>query len=300
MLALAQYVVSGTLLGGIYALIALGIVIVFKSTRVFNFAQAQLIVWGVLLSYWTIHWLGPALGLAAALGAGALLGLIIERLVFRPLIAQPLLAAMLMSLAVGYLLEGAAFMSWGTAVRSYPEVFSSGIWKGQLQALPGGVVAFGPIKVGRAQLWSFAGALAAFGLFSAFYRWTRLGKAMRAVAEDHQIAQSLGVRVRFIFALSWAIASLLGFVTAVFVASLSGAFVQLSDLGLRAIPAVLIGGLDSIPGALVGGLLVGVLEALATGYFGAGMGNVTPYILLLVFLLLKPYGLFGEKRIERL
>jgi branched-chain amino acid transport system permease protein len=299
-LAFVQYAVSGTLLGAVYALIALGIVIVFKSTRVFNFAQAQLIVWGVLLSYWTIHWLGPALGLAVALAAGAALGLVVERFVFRPLIAQPLLAALLMSLAVGYLLEGVAFMSWGTAVRTYPEVFASGIWKGQLKALPAGVIALGPIKVGQTQLWSFAGALIAFGLFSAFYRFTRLGKAMRAVAEDHQVAQSLGIRVRFVFALSWAIASVLGFVTAVFVASLSGAFVQLSDLGLRAIPAVLIGGLDSIPGALVGGILVGVLEALATGYFGAGMGNVTPYVLLLVFLLVKPYGIFGQKRIERL
>lgn len=300
MLALAQYMISGTLLGGVYALIALGIVIVFKSTRVFNFAQAQLIVWGVLISYWTIHWLGPAAGLAVALGAGAVLGLAVERLVFRPLIGQPLLAALLMSLAVGYLLEGFAFMSWGTAVRSYPEVFSSAIWKGRLQALPAGMLSLGPIKIGYAQLWSFAGALVLFGLFSAFYRWTQLGKAMRAVAEDHQVAQSLGIKVRFVFALSWAVAALLGFVTAVFVASLSGAFVQLSDLGLRAIPAVLIGGLDSIPGALAGGIIVGLLEALATGYFGAGMGTVTPYVLLLLFLLLRPYGLFGEQRIERL
>lgn len=300
MVAFLQYLLSGTMLGAIYALIALGIVIIFKSTHVFNFAQAQFIVWGVLFSYWTIHWLGPARGLVAALLAGALLGLAMERLTLRPLIGQPLLAALLMTLALGYFLEGLAFMSWGTAVRRYPELFSGAIWKGRLETLPTGMLALGPVKIGYAQLSSFAGALLLFGLFSGFYHWTPLGKAMRAVAEDHQVSQSLGIRVRLVFSLSWVIAALIGFVAAVFVGSLSGAFVQLSDLGLRAIPAVLIGGLDSIPGALLGGILVGILEALATGYFGAGMGSVTPYLLLLVFLLAKPYGIFGEPRIERL
>jgi branched-chain amino acid transport system permease protein len=300
MVGFIQYAVSGTLLGAIYALIALGIVIIYKSTRVFNFAQAQFMVWGVLFSYWTIHWLGPSLGLVVALSAGALLGLVMERLTLRPLIGQPLLAALLMTLALGYLLEGLAFMSWGTAVRKYPEVFSTAIWRGRLETFPTGILTLGPVKIGYTQLWSFGGALVLFGLFSAFYHWTRLGKAMRAVADDHQVSQSLGIKVRFIFSLSWAIAALVGFVAAVFVGSLSGAFVQISDLGLRAIPALLIGGLDSIPGALVGGIIVGILESLATGYFGAGMGTVTPYFLLLLFLLVRPYGLFGERRIERL
>ena len=300
MVALLQYVVAGTLLGAIYALIALGIVVIYKSTRVFNFAQAQFIVWGVLLSYWTIHWMGPALGLVAALVAGALLGFVMERLTLRPLIGQPLLAALLMTLALGYLLEGLAFMGWGTAVRKYPEVFAPAIWKGRIAAFPTGLMTLGPIKIGYTQLWSFGGTLLLFGLISSFYRWTPLGKAMRAVAEDHQVSQSLGIKVRFVFSLSWIIAAVIGFVAAVFVGSLSGAFIQLSDLGLRAIPAILIGGMDSIPGALVGGIIVGILEALATGYFGAGLGNVSPYLLLLLFLLVRPYGLFGQRRIERL
>ena len=300
MVALLQYVVAGTLLGAIYALIALGIVVIYKSTRVFNFAQAQFIVWGVLLSYWTIHWMGPALGLVAALVAGAPLGYVVERLTPLPLLCQPLLAALLMTLALGYLLEGLAFMGWGTAVRKYPEVFAPAIWKGRIAAFPTGLMTLGPIKIGYTQLWSFGGTLLLFGLISSFYRWTPLGKAMRAVAEDHQVSQSLGIKVRFVFSLSWIIAAVIGFVAAVFVGSLSGAFIQLSDLGLRAIPAILIGGMDSIPGALVGGIIVGILEALATGYFGAGLGNVSPYLLLLLFLLVRPYGLFGQRRIERL
>lgn len=291
---------SGVLLGAIYALIALGIVVVYKSTRVFNFAQAQLIVWGVLFSYWTIHWWGPAAGLAGALLAGAVLGFVMERLTLRPLIGQPLLAALLMTLALGYFLEGLAFMTWGTAVRTYPEVFSAAIWRGRLEAFPTGMLTLGYLKITYTQLWSFAGALLLFGLFSGVYRLTPLGKAMRAVAEDHQVSRSLGVRVRLVFSLSWMIAALIGFVAAVFIGSLSGAFIQLSDLGLRSIPAILIGGLDSIPGALAGGIIVGVLESLATGYFGSGMGTVTPYILLLLVLFVKPYGLFGERRIERL
>lgn len=298
--AFVQYTVSGVLLGAIYALIALGIVVVYKSTRIFNFAQAQLVVWGVLFSYWTIHWWGAALGLVAALVAGAVIGFAVERVALRPLIGQPLLAALLMTLALGYLLEGLAFMSWGTAVRTYPHVFSSAIWRGRLEALPAGMFTFGQVKISYSEVWSFAGALLLFALFSLAYQRTPLGKAMRAVAEDHQVSQSLGIRVRLIFSLSWGIASTIGFVAAVFIGSLSGAFVQLSDLGLRSIPAILIGGLDSIPGALVGGIIVGVLESLATGYFGSGMGNVTPYVLLLLVLFVKPYGLFGQKRIERL
>ena len=300
MAAFFEYVVSGVLLGAIYTLIALGIVVVYKSTRIFNFAQAQFVVWGVLFSYWTIHWWGPILGLGAALAAGALLGFVMERMTLRPLIGQPLIAGLLMTLALGYLLEGLAFMVWGTAVRTYPQVFSSSIWRGRLEALPAGMLTLGQVKVSYSQVWSFVGALALFGLFSIGYRRTPLGKMMRAVADDHQISQSLGIRVRLIFSLSWMIASLVGFVAAVFIGSLSGAFVQLSDLGLRSIPAILIGGLDSVPGALLGGIIVGVLEALATGYFGSGMGNVTPYVLLLFVLLVKPYGLFGQVRIERL
>lgn len=300
MAAFFQYVVSGTLLGGIYALIALGIVLIYKSTRVFNFAQGNIIAWGILISFWTIHRFGVLPGLLLALAVGALVGAAIERLTLRPMIGQPLLAALLMTLALSYLLEGLAFMSWGTAVRAYPEIFPRRIWGGTMEALPRGTIQLGSVKAGLTHLWSFAGAMALFTLFGVFYQRSRLGKAMRAVAEDHQVSQSLGIRVRMVFGLSWMIASLIGFVTAVFVGSMSGAFVQISDLGLRAIPAILIGGLESVPGALVGGIIVGVLESLATGYMGAGMGNVTPFVLLLAILLVKPYGLFGEERIERL
>lgn len=300
MAAFVEYVVSGVLLGAIYALIALGIVVVYKSTRIFNFAQAQFVVWGVLFSYWTIHWWGAVAGLLAALAAGAVLGCVMERLTLRPLIGQPLIAALLMTLALGYLLEGLAFMFWGTAVRSYPQLFSAAIWRGRLEAFPVGMLTLGHVKLSYSQVWSFVGALLLFGVFSLVYQRTPLGKMMRAVADDHQISQSLGIPVRLVFSLSWVIASLIGCVAAVFIGSLSGAFVQLSDLGLRSIPAILIGGLDSIPGALVGGIIVGVLEALATGYFGSGMGHVTPYVLLIFVLLVKPYGLFGQVRIERL
>lgn len=300
MTALPQYLTSGIFLGSIYAIIALGIVIIYKSTRVFNFAQGQFLVWGVLLSYWTIHKFGAPVGLAIAFAGGALVGFLVERLTLRPLIGQPLLAALLMTLALSYLMEGLAFMSWGTAVRAYPEIFPSKIWKGISGPIPAGGLSLGPFKVSYPHLLSLVGAVILFILFVLFYNRARLGKAMRAVAEDQQVSQSLGIKVRWIFSISWIIASLVGFVGSMFVGSISGAFIGLSDLMLRAVPAILIGGLESIPGTLVGGLIVGILESLATGYFGAGMGNVSPFIVLLFILLIKPYGLFGLVRIERL
>lgn len=295
-----QYLTSGLLLGSIYSLIAFGIVIIYKSTRVFNFAQGQFLVWGVLISYWTIHKLGAPLGLALAFISAIILGFLIERLTLRPLIGQPLLAALLMTLALSYLLEGFAYMSWGTAVRTYPEVFPSQVWRGIVGPIPSGGLDLGFVKISYTHILSLFGALILFGILVLFYKRFRLGKAMRAVAEDHQVSQSLGIKVRWIFSLSWMIASIIGFISSIFVGSISGAFIGLSDLGLRAIPAILIGGLDSIPGTLLGGLIVGLLESLATGYFGAGMGNVSPFIVLLMILLIKPYGLFGQVRIERL
>lgn len=297
---LIQYLTSGLLLGSIYAIIALGVVIIYKSTRVFNFAQGHFLVWGVLISYWTINKFGVPLGLFISLICSIVMGYLIERLTLRPLIGQPLLAALLMTLSLSYLLEGFAYMSWGTAVRAYPELFPSQIWKGISGPIPSGGLNLGFVKINYTQLLSFIGALVLFGLFILFYNRVRIGKAMKAVAEDHQVSQSLGIKVRWIFSLSWIIASMVGFIGSIFVGSISGAFIGLSDLGLRAIPALLIGGLDSIPGTLLGGFIVGVLQALATGYFGAGMGNVSPFIVLLLILLIKPYGLFGQVRIERL
>jgi branched-chain amino acid transport system permease protein len=279
---------SGIFLGAIYSIIALGIVIIYKSTKVFNFAQGHLLMVAVLLGASTSHKLGIVGGMVFSVAATAFIALLLERLTLRPLIGQPLIAALLMTIALGYLLEGGALMVWGEGLYRYPELF------------PSEALSIGTILIEQHVVWAFIVVAVCFTAFVLFYHKAVLGKAMRATAEDHQVSQSLGIRVTHIFSISWVIAAILAYGASVFLGSLSGGHYLNSHLGLKAIPAVLVGGLDSIAGAIVGGFIVGLLESLVTGYLSAELGEVVPFIVLLIVLLIKPYGLFGLVRIERI
>ena len=282
------FFMSGVFLGAIYAIIGLGIVVIYKSTKVFNFAQGHLLMVAALLAATSAARFGIVVGLIVTILGTTLIALVLERLTLRPLIGQPLIAALLMTIALSYLLEGGALILWGEGLYRYPAVF------------PSEAVMVGSIALQQEVIWAFIMVAVCFSAFVIFYKKTLLGKAMRATAEDHQTSQSMGIRVTQIFSVSWAIAAALAFVASIFLGSLSGAHYMNSHLGLKAIPAVLVGGLDSIAGAIVGGLIVGLLESLVTGYFTAELGEVVPFIVLLIVLLIKPYGLFGMVRIERI
>ena len=282
------FTLSGIFLGAIYSIIALGIVIIYKSTKVFNFAQGHLLMVAVLLGASTAHKLGIIGGMIFSVAATAFIALLLERLTLRPLIGQPLIAALLMTIALGYLLEGGALMVWGEGLYRYPELF------------PSEAMSIGSIMIEQHVVWAFIVVAVCFTAFVLFYQKAVLGKAMRATAEDHQVSQSMGIRVTHIFSISWIIAAILAYGASVFLGSLSGGHYLNSHLGLKAIPAVLVGGLDSIAGAIVGGFIVGLLESLVTGYLSAELGEVVPFIVLLIVLLIKPYGLFGLVRIERI
>ena len=282
------FTLSGIFLGAIYSIIALGIVIIYKSTKVFNFAQGHLLMVAVLLGASTAHKLGIIGGMIFSVAATAFIALLLERLTLRPLIGQPLIAALLMTIALGYLLEGGALMVWGEGLYRYPELF------------PSEAISIGSIMIEQHVVWAFIVVAVCFTAFVLFYQKAVLGKAMRATAEDHQVSQSMGIRVTHIFSISWIIAAILAYGASVFLGSLSGGHYLNSHLGLKAIPAVLVGGLDSIAGAIVGGFIVGLLESLVTGYLSAELGEVVPFIVLLIVLLIKPYGLFGLVRIERI
>ena len=279
---------SGIFLGAIYSIIALGIVIIYKSTKVFNFAQGHLLMVAVLLGASTAPKFGIIGGLIISVVGTALIALLLERLTLRPLIGQPLIAALLMTIALGYLLEGGSLMVWGEGLYRYPELF------------PTEAIMIGGIAIAQEVIWAFVVVAVGFTAFVIFYRKAVLGKAMRATAEDHQVSQSMGIRVTHIFSISWVIAAVLAYVASIFLGSLSGGHYLNSHLGLKAIPAVLVGGLDSITGAIVGGFIVGLLESLVTGYLSGELGEVVPFIVLLIVLLIKPYGLFGLVRIERI
>jgi branched-chain amino acid transport system permease protein len=282
------FLMSGVFLGAIYAMIALGIVIIYKSTKVFNFSQGHLLMVAVLLGASLAPVYGILISMAVTVIVMVVLALLLERFTLRPLIGQPLIAALLMTIALGYLLEGGALIVWGEGLYTYPTLF------------PTEALMIRNIAIDQQVVWALVVVAASFTGFIIFYRKSLLGQAMRATAEDHQASQSMGIRVTHIFSLSWVIAAMLAFLASVFLGSLSGGHYLNSHLGLRAIPAVLVGGLDSIPGAIVGGLIVGLLESLVTGYFYAELGEVVPFIVLLIVLLVKPYGLFGLVRIERI
>lgn len=284
----SYFCISGLFLGAIYSMLALGIVIIYKSTKVFNFAQGHLLMVAVLLGATMSQRFGIVGGLLMAVCVTVIIALLLERLTLRPLIGQPLIAALLMTIALGYLLEGGALIFWGEGLYTYPSLF------------PTEAFAVKDILIQQEVVWAFLVVAVFFTAFMIFYKKTLLGTAMRAVAEDHQTCQSMGIRVTHIFAISWALVAVLAFVTSIFLGSLSGGHYLNSGLGLKAIPAVLVGGLDSILGAIVGGLIVGLLESLVTGYFSAAWGEVVPFIVLLIVLLIKPYGLFGLTRIERI
>jgi len=285
-----QYMANGIMVGGVYALVALGIVLIYKSTSVFNFAVGQMMMFGAFFFYTFMEKLGlPGwIGLVCALASGAILGLLAERLVLRPLIGQPILSSVLITLAMAYFLGGAATAIWGS-------------YQGRLPAfIPQTSVVIKGIVLPADLIWSFFIALIIFVVLVVFYQRTRLGLAMRATAESHHIAQARGINVRNIFSVTWAIAGVIAAVAGIILGYSMGLGPFLAIVGLKAFPAVLLGGLDSIPGAIIGGLAIGILENMANGYTASWIADITPYVILELVLLFRPQGLFGLQRIERI
>ncbi len=304
-----QQVVTGILNGGIIALIALGIVLIYKSSEVFNFAQGHLVMLGAYLVWWLTGAnqdgvapfnlpLLPALLIAVAVAV--LLGFLIEGLALRPMSGQPLLSIILMTLGLALLIEGVVSVLFGTQPSAYfPTPFPpSDVFR---VPFPG---AFNETIILKKTLVLASGvAFLAAALFALFFNFTKTGLAMRATAEDHELARSTGLNVPHIFGLSWAIAGVIAVIGGVLLAMLVGANLNLSTVVLVAFPAILLGGLDSFPGAVIGGIAVGLVQEMVKASTFIEVRNaaeIAPYILLLLVLFIRPEGLFGQKRIERI
>jgi branched-chain amino acid transport system permease protein len=283
-----QFIVGGLFLGGMYTLIALGIVIIYKSTKVFNFAQGWMVTLGAFMLVTLVEKFGVVAGVIAGIVFGALVGIVIERLLMRPLIGQPLIAALLLTIMLAHVIEGINILMWGTFGYEMPVT------------LPGQSIKFAGVVISHALLWGIGVAVAAFAAFSFFYWRTLMGRVMRGTAEDHQVAQSLGLPVKGVFSFSWVLAGLLSIIAGLFLGINSGVHYIMYTALLGAIAVVLLGGIDSIAGAIVGGMILGVLQSLVTGYLNPALADVIPYIVLLLILIIKPCGLFGLVRIERL
>ncbi|MBW1672178.1 MAG: branched-chain amino acid ABC transporter permease [Deltaproteobacteria bacterium] len=288
--ALLQFTVNGILIGGVYSLIALGIVLIYKSSRIFNFAAGEMVMVGAFFMWTLLDLLGLPLivSLLLTMLFTGLVGWIMERLAIHPLIGQPLLSAILVTLGLADILRGLAMLFWGGASEKLSEF------------LPGKPVFIGNVVLPVDLLWCFGISIAIFGALLLFYQKTSVGLAMRAVAEDHQVAQARGISVGKIFAIVWFITGIIAATGGILLSYRVGVTQFVGLISLKAFPAVLLGGLDSIGGALVGGIIVGLLENLAGGLIAPWLMETTPYIVLIFVLLIRPDGLFGLKRIERI
>jgi len=290
---LGVLLISGILQGGLYALIALGFVLIYKSSSIFNFAQGELVMLGGFLG-WTFLSatnFGLWLALLCSFIIAALLGALIQRLFIAPLTGQPILSAILMTLGLASIIRGVTIMFWGPAWRSYPPIF------------PDSSINIAGSNVSLQYVFIFIIVIISFCLFLIFFNKTKIGLAMRSTAEDHQTARSIGINVSWMFSLNWIIVCMLATLGGFLLATSIGVVTALSEMGLKSISVVLLGGLESIPGVVIGGIIVGILENLGGGYIdplvGGGTKEIIPYVILLIVLLIKPYGLFGLKRIER-
>jgi branched-chain amino acid transport system permease protein len=290
---LLQLVVGGVAVGGIYALVTLGFVLIYKATDVLNLAHGELLMVGAYVSYALLVQAGLPFPVAVAgtLAFAVVLGLAIERIALRPLIGQPVISVIMVTIGLSIVLRSLVILFYGTEFRAYPPV------------LPKEPVQLGPVTVPAEFIVSFAIALALVGAFALVFRFTRIGIAMRAVADDQQAALAMGIDVRRVFALTWVIAAVVSALGGILLAQIQGVGILLATLGLKALPVAILGGLDSLSGAVLGGIVVGVLENLSAGYLdiplGGGVRDVAPFVFLVIVLLIRPYGLFGKERIER-
>jgi branched-chain amino acid transport system permease protein len=284
-----QLTVSGLSNGAILALAALGFVLIYKASGVINFAQGQFlligayVLWAAIVEY-GLHWI---VGVVAAIAVAIALGISVERLILRPLVGQPIISVIMVTIGLAQVLGALVQIIWGTTPRPFPDF------------IPSGSVELLGAQVGESRLWAVGLAAVALIAFAVFFRRTRDGVAMRAVADDQQAALVMGISVRRTFALAWALAGVSAVVGGMLVANLVGVSGAVSGFGLLVFPVVILGGLDSVPGAVVGGAIIGLLTSYTGGYVGGGLQTVIPYIALVLILLVRPYGLFGQVRIER-
>jgi branched-chain amino acid transport system permease protein len=293
---LLQLMVSGFALGMIYALVTIGFVLIFKCSKAFNIAQGQFVMIGGYLGFTflvTFH-LPIWASLLAAVAVAIVMGLAIERLTLRPLIGQPVLAVVMMTIALATILEGLATLIWGGEYKTYHGV------------LPTITLKIGEISVPPEMTIGLLVSIATVIILMLLFRYTKSGLAMRATAEDEQVVQSAGIKVTTVYALSWIIACVVGVIAGILLGGISGVMIPMSNVGLKALAVALLGGMDSIGGAILAGVILGVAENVAAGYLdpllpaGGGLANVFPFIIIIIVLVFRPHGLFGLAEIERI
>jgi len=288
-----QALITGIMMGGIYALVALGWTLIYKCSGVLNLAMGELTLIGAYVSLTLYLWGVPFVpALLLTIIIGFILGLITERLFLDKLIGEPVLTVIMVTVGLSFFFRGIIVFIFGTDTVIFdPPVF------------PMKPIDIGGIIVGQVYIWSFLAAIVLLLAFVAFFQYTRWGLSMQATADDEMAALSLGVSARFVYAIAWGIAFVSAGVGGTLLSNINGLNISVGYLGLLVLPAVVLGGLNSVPGAIVGGIIIGVLQNLSGTYldrfFPGGVKEIAPFIFMVVILFYKPFGLWGWERIER-
>lgn len=293
MLFFAALLVDGLLASAIYALVALAFVVVYKASGAINFALGELAMLGSRLVATGIH--AMELGLAGAIGSASagmvVVALAFNRLVLRHMVGRPLISLIMVTLGLGALIRGAAPLVFGAVPGAIP------------LPIPSDPLDVYGVLVPAGRLVAATIAITCITAVSAFFRFSRTGLALRAISDDQQVAMAMGIDVHGHVALTWAMVGVISVFTGALWTFTSGGGLGVVIIGLKVFPILVVGGLDSVPGIMVGAVLIGVLESLAAGYLdpllGAGFSSIAPYLLLLAVLFVRPYGMFGRPKIER-
>lgn len=288
-----ELMLNGLLVGSLYSIVALGFVLIYKASGVINFAQGEFVMFaGYVIAFWILS-AGLDIVTAAflALVVMVLVGLLVERAVLRHLIGRPAVAVIMATIGLASFLQGVAQLLFGVDTRSVPLPIADD------------PIFLGDLLLNRIELVAAGCAAVGFAAVGWFFLRSRAGIALRAIADDQQASLAMGIDVRTYFGIAWAIAGVVALVGGMFWGNASGVDTQLALIGLKVFPVVILGGLDSIVGAIVAGLVIGLVESLAAGFLdplvGGGTKDLTPYVLMILVLMFRPYGLFGKADIER-
>jgi branched-chain amino acid transport system permease protein len=286
---LFQLGISGLAVGSIYSLVALGFVIIYKATDVFNFAQGELMTLGAFICYFFVVQLHIPMFWAFLLTfvVTALIGFTTEELFFRPMVGEPVFSVIMVTVGLSVFLKGMIGLLWGYMIKKFPSFVSED------------PVSFSGFIISPTHLATIVVAGILIVAFACFFKFSTLGIGMRAVANDQDAAMLMGISVRKIFGLSWAISAIVASIGGILLSSITYLHPSSSFVGIKVFPAVVLGGLDSIPGAIVGGIIIGIVENIAGGYLGGDVKEITSFAILIAILMIKPYGLFGKEEIER-
>ncbi len=290
---LIQVIITGFATGGLYGLIALGFVLIYKATSVLNLAMGEFMTLGAFICFTVLTQIKApfSLALLLTLAAAIVLGIVVERLILRPLIGEPIISVIMITIGLGVILRGVIYMVWTPTFRNFPQIFPPEPLDLSFAVVPSGL------------LWGFVFAIIGTIAFLLIFKFSRTGVAMRAVASDQQAALSMGISVRWVFALAWCFGAMAAVLGGIVIGNLSGISVYMGDIGLKVLAVIILGGLDSIGGAVLAGFIIGILENLTGLYIdplvGGGAKDVAPFFILVLILMIRPYGLFGKELIER-